>query len=423
MAAYSTTEPTDEFLDNTIRFTVAGSTIVTAGYGGFSTNTTMTIVPADLTAIIISPDATTVTAGTPQGFDRYGNTRGDFTGATAWSSTEPADEFTANSVRFTTAGTSTVTASAGGFTADATLTVVPAPLAVLVIEPAASALTAGDAVAFTTSGFDSFGNSRGDVTDLSTFSSSQPADEIRENVVGFTTSGTSRITARIGEIEAQATLVVTPGPLASVTVTPGSDTTDVGIAQTFSSEGFDTFGNSRGDLTADAILTSLDDTDVITANSILFVVSGRNTVTATVDGIAGTFPLTVIAGEAIRITLNANATTVRQGDSLTFFVTGVDQYGNNLGDLSGLITLTNNWSEDIISGATVTFPHASPHIITATLNGVSISVNIEVIPTPLASAILAITGADSALPLTGALLTLLLGVTAVIARARRRQEA
>ena len=88
------------------------------------------------------------------------------------------------------------------------------------------------------------------------------------------------------------------------------------------------------------------------------------------------------------------------------------------GDTSGVV-LTSSVATDVVSGLTVTFPHASPHVITATLAGVSASFTVQVQPTAAAPA-LGSTGVDagSLLALGGIALALLAAgvITAVYSR-------
>ena len=83
-------------------------------------------------------------------------------------------------------------------------------------------------------------------------------------------------------------------------------------------------------------------------------------------------------GPATDITLSAPTTTVDQGDSLTFTITATDVNGNPVNTADAV--LTSSVPTDIISGTTVTFVDASPHVITATLGDAQDSVTVEVTP-------------------------------------------
>jgi hypothetical protein len=73
--------------------------------------------------------------------------------------------------------------------------------------------------------------------------------------------------------------------------------------------------------------------------------------------------------------LTASSTTPNQGDaiSMTLKVNGVD--------VTSYATFTSDVATDVIAGNGVTFPHASPHTITATYGAVSAQLLVQVTPT------------------------------------------
>ena len=108
--------------------------------------------------------------------------------------------------------------------------------------------------------------------------------------------------------------------------------------------------------------------------------AGECEVTATVRGstsLTTTFTVQVNPAALHRLEVTPTAASVRQGGSLSFAVTGADAFGNPV-DASSAV-LSSSVASDQISGLTVTFPHASPHVITASIGAVTGSVTIEVI--------------------------------------------
>src|SRR5205807_2507587 len=99
----------------------------------------------------------------------YGNSTGDVTGDTTFT-IDPNGSCTGATCRSQTAGDHTVTGTDGTFTDDATLTVNAAALASITVSPSTSTITAGDTQDYTAEGFDTYGNSTGDVTGDTTFS-------------------------------------------------------------------------------------------------------------------------------------------------------------------------------------------------------------------------------------------------------------
>ena len=139
--------------------------------------------------------------------------------------------------------------------------------------------------------------------------------------------------------------------------------------------------------------------------------------------------MTVLAGPASELRLSASASSVPQGGSVTFTVTGEDEHGNPA-DTSGAV-LSSSVATDVVDGLTVTFPTASPHVITATLGGLTASVTIEVVPpattttssttpttSPTVTPVLPATGTSSAPLALVAVLVLAVGALTVGATRR-----
>lgn len=111
-----------------------------------------------------------------------------------------------------------------------------------------------------------------------------------------------------------------------------------------------------------------------------------------------------------------------QGDSLTFTIVGKDAIGNTV-DATGGVSLSSSVPSDIVTGSTVTFPHASPHVITATGVGGTFAFTVEVTPFPAAvtaSGDLASTGVDPAESAAFAVVLLGLGAVLALRAATRR---
>lgn len=167
------------------------------------------------------------------------------------------------------------------------------------------------------------------------------------------------------------------------------------------------------DVTAGVTFTTDDSAAIIVGNQIEFRTAGTVEVTATLNSntaVTSTKSVVVEPGPAASLTLASSATSVDQGGSITVDATGVDDYGNSLGDLSALISLSSDVATDVIDGNEVTFPHASPHTITATYGDASESFVVDVIPAAVAPASpgLASTGLDASgtVALVGLLLAL-----------------
>ena len=171
--------------------------------------------------------------------------------------------------------------------------------------------------------------------------------------------------------------------------------------------------------------------------------AGDSTATVTVTNDLGEdseeYEITIEAAEPVMTTIEItpSATTVNKGGSLTFTVVAVDQYGDELGDITDDVVITSSVATDVIDGNTVTFPTASPHTITArhVESGLTAQVVVQVsagtptVPgtggTNTAGTSLAGTGVDDGPALLAAsALLLMLGLgLAVMSRMRRKEAA
>jgi X-Pro dipeptidyl-peptidase len=122
-----------------------------------------------------------------------------------------------------------------------------------------------------------------------------------------------------------------------------------------------------------------------------------------------------------------SSTSVDQGDTITVVVTGFDDNGDPVADVTDLVTLESSVDSDEIDGNRITFVHASPHLITATFGQVTASASIWVEPptVPAGTGDLASTGVDSPTPiiLIAVLLAFAGGGLLLVRRRSRRNRA
>ena len=178
-------------------------------------------------------------------------------------------------------------------------------------------------------------------------------------------------------------------------------TAGAGTPMVFSAFGTDPWGHPVTGQTA-ALATDHTDgnyPDVVNGDSITFYTSGVHLVTATIDGFSRTVSVTVAPSAPVTTSFISPALQVALGDSITLRVSGTDTYHNVI-DLTSQAVFTSDWAVDVISGSTITFPHASPHVITATIGSMSSTVTIEVVE-PTAAATTTAAGSASALAFTG----------------------
>ncbi|MBO9577554.1 MAG: hypothetical protein J7480_02130 [Microbacteriaceae bacterium] len=132
-------------------------------------------------------------------------------------------------------------------------------------------------------------------------------------------------------------------------------------------------------------------------------------------GADGIMPTATAPATIASISIVNAPTTAKLGDTVTISVQAALD-GGGTEDVSGFVELSSSVPEDVLSGNTVTFTHASPHTITAALGGFTAAVTIEVSAAP----VLAATGeADATAWIAGAGAFCLLGLLLVVVAGRR----
>ena len=109
------------------------------------------------------------------------------------------------------------------------------------------------------------------------------------------------------------------------------------------------------------------------------------TMTATYDGATVSIEIVVPPGEVSLFGVDASHGTVLQGGSITLAPRASDGFGNDIPIDPAQVVVTSDVPTDVIDGLTVTFVHASPHVLTVTLGEHSAQVTIEVTPLAVAA--------------------------------------
>jgi hypothetical protein len=142
--------------------------------------------------------------------------------------------------------------------------------------------------------------------------------------------GISTVTVSCGGLTSVATITVTAGPLATITVTPNPATLAVGAQRQFTAVGRDAGGNV---VAITPVWTTTNPPGTINAATGLFtagttVGSFANGVRATSGAIFGTATVNVTAGPLVRILVTPDPATLAIGAQQQFTAVGLDAAGN-----------------------------------------------------------------------------------------------
>ncbi len=217
-----------------------GSAVLTATVGAITSSYTLTISPATVTAITITPVNPTVSKGFTKQFAATGSfsnsTTQDLTFDSSWSSDTPTVATVGDTAsdkglaRALSIGSTTIKATLGSSISPPTLLTVTEPaLLSIAVRPANPALPANPSILslsttpFTATGSYSDGTTA-DLTALAAWTSSN-TNIASINTTGTATTltqGTTTITAAYGGVPGTSTLKVTGGNLVSITIAPST---------------------------------------------------------------------------------------------------------------------------------------------------------------------------------------------------------
>ena len=371
--------PEGSCLLNSCTADAAGAHTVTATYAGATGTATLNVAAGAVDHIVITPSSSTITAGgsqsyTVEAFDSAGNSLGDVTASTTFT-ISPNGSCTGATCTASVAGAHTVTATAANKTTTASLAVNPGPLHHLALSPASATITSGGSQAYTAQGRDQYDNSLGDVTATTSFTIA-PNGSCTGATCTATTAGAHTVTGTKAGKTGTASLVVNAGPLDHIAISPASATITAGGSRSYTAEGFDSAGNSLGDVTASTTFT-IAPNGSCTANSCTATVTGSHTVTGNDAGKTSTASLTVNPGPLDHLALSPASATINPGGSQAYTAQGRDQYDNSLGDVTASTTFTIS-PNGSCTGATCTASVTGAHTVTGTSSGKTGTASLQV---------------------------------------------
>jgi hypothetical protein len=318
-----------------------GISTVTVSCGGLTSVATITVTAGPLATITVTPNPATMAVGAQQQFTAVGRDAGGNVVAITpvWSTTSPPGTIVAATGLFT-AGTTvgsfanSVRATSGAIFGTATVNVTAGPLASLTVTPNPATLPIGAQQQFTAVGADAAGNP---VAVTAVWSATSPPGTIDAATGLFTAGNTTgafanSVTATAGTLSATASVIVTAGALATITVTPNPETLGVGAQQQFTAVGRDAGGNV---VPINPVWSTTNPPGTIHSGTGLFTAGNTagtfsNSVRATAGGIFGTATVIVTSAPAAplaTITVTPNPRTLETGDQQTFTAVGRDADG------------------------------------------------------------------------------------------------
>ncbi len=319
-----------------------GSGTVGATFGGQSASVAVTVTPAALARLSVSPASASRAALTTVAFRAWGTwtdgTSRDVTAQVSWAAVSPAVASLANVAprqglaTALTAGTTAVTATLDGVQGAASLTVTPATLASLELAPPAPSAAAGVTVPLTATGHFSDGTTQDLTAQVSWSSGDATLVQVSnawgsEGLATALRPGAVTITAAALGRSAGLAFTVTAATLLAIEVAPGAPQVPVGRTQALAAIGTFTDGTTQ-DLTDLVTWASSAPAQASVSNAagshgrVTALAVGLATITAVHQGQTGRASVTVVPAQLASVAVTPPSARIPRGLSATLAATG-----------------------------------------------------------------------------------------------------
>lgn len=370
-----------------------GTSTVTAFFSPQSATASLTVDLSNLSSISVSPSNATMANNTKLqlaaiGTFVDGSTR-DVTSLVTWSSGNAGVanfvSSTPGLITATSAGSTTVTVTAGTLTAVSTVNVTSATLSSISIFPVNASIAQGTKLGLTAIGVFS-DSSVQDLTNQLIWSSIGTVYEsvTTAGIVTGITQGAAKITASsfssLGYLQGSTQVNVTAATLNSIALTPASPVITPGNTVSFTAIGTFSDGSTQ-DITGSVAWSSTPSSVATTkSGSATAQGMGQGLVTAKLGSVKGTAPVTVASPQQISLAISPSTLKIAQQTSVQLSAQGTLNSGAAQ-DLTSVVNWTSSspsvatvgWQTGILTGLT---PGQST--ITATLGSVSVSAQVTV---------------------------------------------
>jgi len=333
----------------------AGTTTITATLGTFSDTSTLTVVPANLISIQVTPANPSIALGTnvqltATGIFDDGSTQ-QLTSVT-WSSSDLniASINASGLATSTGSGSVTITATSGTVSGTVTLSVTAATLQSIAVTPANSSMSIGTTRQFTATGTYSDSTTQ-DITASVLWGSSNPAAAAINNQ-GLATSaatGATVISATVGSVVGVTNLNVSNARLISITISPSNPRIERGTLLKFTASGTFSDGSVATNLSGLSWKSSKPSLASMRSSGLAFGKKlGAVTITASSSGVSATTTLTVSNGTLTSIAITPANPSVTAGSKQQFIATGTFSDSTTQD-----VTFNTHWSSSTASVSTI----------------------------------------------------------------------
>ena len=381
-ASYVSVSPT-----GTITGVKPGSAKVVAATSNVADTSFVTVSPASISTLSISPNSTTLSSGktvqlTAHAADAGGN---ELTGRTVgWSTSDDniAAVSTSGVVTAGKVGSATITATSEGLRATATIHVGAGGVAMITIAPASVGLVAGKTQQLNASFEDDAGNGLPAQSLSWSSANSSIATVSSSGLVTAEHAGSTTITASANGVSGKASVVVSAGAVKSIVVSPASVSLSNGDTRQLSAKLTDASGNVLND---DAAWSSSNNT-VATVSSTGLVTAkraGSATITAAAGGATGSSNVDVSAGNVSSVSVTPASNSVVSGETQQLTAKLTDGGGSIISGQAVTWSSSNSGVVSVSSNGLATAGKTGSATVTATASGKSGSATFSVAAGPV----------------------------------------
>jgi trimeric autotransporter adhesin len=350
-----------------------GTATVTATLGAISGSTGITVTPATLVTIQVTPPNPHIANGLTSQFTATGvytdNSTQNLTTQVTWGSNTISAATISNAsgsqglAASAGLGTATISATRGSVSGSTMLTVSAATLVSIQVTPANPSIANGLTSQFTATGTYT-DNTTQNLTTQATWASNTASTATISNASGsqgLATAvgvGSTTVRATLGATSGSTGLTVTAATLLSIGVTPANPSIALGTTQQFTATGTYTDQSTQnlttsvtwGSSTGNASISNASGSSGLASSSS----AGSSTITASFGGLSGSTALTVTPATLVSIAVTPSGPSIPVAGTEQFIATGT--YSDNS---TQILTTTVTWASSDVNIAAISNAVAS----------------------------------------------------------------
>ncbi len=323
-----------------------GSATITATSGSGSASTTLTVLPATLASLSITPSNPSLTIGSTKQLTATGTfsdgTTQNLTNNVSWSASS-ATVAVSNTgvVNAITNGTATVTATSGSVSASDTITISGTSLTSIAISPSNPSMVKGATQQLIATGTFSDGTTQNLTGSVTWTSSAGNIVSVSTGLASAAAVGTASITATSGAISGSDVITVSAASLVSIAVSPSNPAVINGRSKQLTAMA--TYSDSSTqDITASASWSTSNPSVVNVSGSGLVSAQAPGTapVKATSGSVSGSAMITVSPLTLVSIAIAPPNPSIPKGETQQLVATGSYNDGSTQ-DISSQVSWSN----------------------------------------------------------------------------------